>query len=532
MTHAQLSLQNSDGDTALSIAAIVGNLRAAKEIVQKHESLTITANNAERIPLLEAARHGHKDMILYLLPYGQSLLASDRKTGVLFINFLINANFFDIALDSVLKSNPSLATVELHGDKSLLSVMANNPSLFELKPIADIFDLISKTEEREMNVMTHAVISNMKARVRNHIMRRQALKLLHFICQEIATQDYTKASSMFKQPLLSAARLGNHKVVKEIMRSFPHAVQFTNSDNHNIFDLAVLHRWKRIYDLINEMGDYKRLLCLHHVDTSGNNILHLAANLASPDCWTPTRGPAFQMQRELSWYKKIEKLVPASFKEEKNLEGKTPPIVFTESHRGLVSKGDKWMKEVASSCSIVGVLIAGVVFAAAITVPGGSDQVKGYPLFLHKKIFLAFAISNAIALFSAFTSILIFLSITTDQFEEGDFLDKLPTKFLYGYKALFISISSMMVGSGCILFLVFCKENAWMIYPIGTFVFLLIYFFIVMQLPLIYWDNGSLSEIFVNHIIYVLGQLVVINRNLLQGFNLRGQLRQKLTSRT
>ncbi|KAM7261960.1 hypothetical protein ACFE04_021037 [Oxalis oulophora] len=447
MTHAQLSLQNSDGDTALSVAAIVGNLRAAKEIVQKHESLTGTANNAERVPLLEAARHGHKDMVLYLLPYGQTLLALDKKAGVLFINFLITACFFDIALDSVLTSNPSLATVELHGDKSLLSVMANNPSLFELNPIPDIVDLCYIMMKAHM--------------IKNKKKRKTGLELLQFICQEIANQDYTKASSMFKEALLLAVRLGNHKVVKEIMRSFPQAVQFTNSDNHNMFDLAVLHRRERIFDMIYEMGDYKRLLFLH-VDTSGNNILHLAANLASPDYWIiPTYGPAFQMQHELSWYKKIEKLVPASFKEEKNFEEKTPSKVFTESHRGLVSEGNKWIKQVATSCSIVAVLVAGIVFAALITVPGGSDQTKGSPLFLHKAVFVIFACMNTLSLFSAFTSIVIFLSVTTDQFEERDFLDKFPVKFSWGFKTLFMSIKTMMMASGCIVFLVYCKEHAW-----------------------------------------------------------------------
>ncbi|KAM7266079.1 hypothetical protein ACFE04_019478 [Oxalis oulophora] len=386
MSHAQLSLQNSDGDTALSIAAIVGNLRAAKKIVEKH-SLTGTANYAGRVPLLEAARHGHKDMVIYLLPYVQSLLASDIQAGVLFINFLISSSFFDIALD-LLRGNPSLATVELHGGDSLLSVMANDPSLFEFKSKFNVFHLSSKMEKRQI-----AVIFNMRERARNQIMHRQsALELLQFICQEIANQDYTKASSMFKQPLFSAVRLGSHNVVKEILTSFPHAVQFTNDDNHNMFDLAVLHRWKRIFYLIYEMGDdYKRLLFLH-VDTSGNNILHLAANLASTDCGYPTHiGPAFQMQSELAWYKNVVKLVPASFKEEKNSEGKTPPILFTETHRDLVREGEKWMKKVASSCSIVAVLIVGVVFAATITVPGGSDQAKGYPLFLHMQGLAAFS---------------------------------------------------------------------------------------------------------------------------------------------
>ncbi|KAJ0541121.1 putative PGG domain-containing protein [Helianthus annuus] len=64
-------------------------------------------------------------------------------------------------------------------------------------------------------------------------------------------------------------------------------------------------------------------------------------------------------------------------------------MVFTREHENLVKEGEKWMKTTAGSCSIAAALITTIVFAAAITVPGGSNQEKGTPLF-KKGAFITF----------------------------------------------------------------------------------------------------------------------------------------------
>ena len=55
----------------------------------------------------------------------------------------------------------------------------------------------------------------------------------------------------------------------------------------------------------------------------------------------------------------------------------TAPQIFTETHKDLVVAGEKWMKEAASSYTVVGALIITVIFAAAFTFPGGNEQVSG-----------------------------------------------------------------------------------------------------------------------------------------------------------
>ena len=69
------------------------------------------------------------------------------------------------------------------------------------------------------------------------------------------------------------------------------------------------------------------------------------------------------------------------------------------------------MKDTASSCMIVATLIATVVFAAALTVPGGNKEDTGLPFFLHNVSFKIFAVSNVISLVASSDSIVNFLSI-------------------------------------------------------------------------------------------------------------------------
>ncbi|TXG68388.1 hypothetical protein EZV62_003323 [Acer yangbiense] len=84
--------------------------------------------------------------------------------------------------------------------------------------------------------------------------------------------------------------------------------------------------------------------------------------------------------------------------------GKTPRELFSETHNALVEKGEKWMKENATSCSVVAALIIIVVFTAAFTVSGGMDS-QGRPIFLDELSFKIFAIYVALALFSSTASV-------------------------------------------------------------------------------------------------------------------------------
>ncbi|KAF2304103.1 hypothetical protein GH714_027233 [Hevea brasiliensis] len=392
MSRLQLGLQNSNGDTVLSIAAIVGNIRAAIMIVNKQPNLPQIANRDGRVPLLEAARHGQKEMISYLLEvsgdYLQAAEYSADKPGVFFMNLLVLAGFYGAPMKLNSGGKPSAVDVE-------------NPQHHQLvtgSPLLRARNSVVETLVRLSWRILAMLVPPMKGIRDIKLMHHQTLQLTKCLCTEIACLDYEKASMMLRRPFLLAAELGIYEIMEEIMESFPHAIWFSDNENHNLFHIAVMNRQENVLNLLYQISDYKHRLLVSE-DIFGNNILHLAGKLAPQHRLNLISGAALQMQYELRWFKEVEKIVQLACKEDKNSEGRTPAMLFTEEHKRLVKEGEKWMKDTASSCTVAAALIATVIFAAAITVPGGNNNDDGYPIFSKQKSFIIFAVSDALPLF-------------------------------------------------------------------------------------------------------------------------------------
>lgn len=148
------------------------------------------------------------------------------------------------------------------------------------------------------------------------------------------------------------------------------------------------------------------------------------------------------------------------YKEAKNIDGLKPRELFTKNHEQLVNEGRKWAKETASSFTIVGTLIITIMFAAAFTVPGGTE--KGFPIFLGKNAFSVFVLADALSLIASSSSVLMFIGILTSRYAEEDFRLRLPLKLLFGLFTIFLSVLSMMFAfcSGLALML---KGYRWII---------------------------------------------------------------------
>ncbi|XP_021812521.1 ankyrin repeat-containing protein NPR4-like [Prunus avium] len=195
-------------------------------------------------------------------------------------------------------------------------------------------------------------------------------------------------------------------------------------------------------------------------------------------------GAALQMQRELQWFKEVETMVFPRIREALNAEYLTPRVLFTKNHKDLVKEGEKWMKETATSCTVVGALIITIMFASVFSVPGGNNGETGLPIFLNRKLFMVFIVSDSISLFSSTTSVLMFLGILTSRYAEDDFLKSLPTKMIIGLSTLFISIAAMMVAFSSALFIMI-HEQLWIVIPIIFLASVPITLFIWMQFPLL-----------------------------------------------
>lgn len=182
----------------------------------------------------------------------------------------------------------------------------------------------------------------------------------------------------------------------------------------------------------------------------------------------------------------MEELIDPAKRRLMNMEGKTAMEIFMEDHKKLAEEGEKWMKDTANSCMIVTTLIATVVFAAAFTVPGGNVGDTGIPVFLRRADFLVFAISDALALLSSSTSLLMFLSILTARYAPEDFLLKLPRRLIIGLGSLFFAIITMMVAFGAALYMLLKDRWESICIPIIILGCIPVLLFAKQQVPLFY----------------------------------------------
>ncbi|GJR15196.1 ankyrin repeat family protein [Tanacetum coccineum] len=311
------------------------------------------------------------------------------------------------------------------------------------------------------------------------------IKLLRRICEEV---DRTHTSSdiqrLYSSPFCLAVENNTDEAIQVLTAYFAQLCA-SRKDGHNIYQLTVLNRSEKVYSfLMNHKLDFLWDLMMK-IDHDDNNILHLAGHLAPIHKLNAASGAALQMQRELQWFEEVKKLVGITKTRDLNKNKDTPMMVFRREHKELRKDGEEWMKKTADSYTITAALIITIVFAAAITVPGGNNSDTGKPIYETKASLIIFAISDAISLFTSTTSLLLFLSILTARYADEDFLYKLPKRLIFGLVMLFVSVTSMMIAFSTALYIMFGQEKQWILIPIGALACLPIASFVTLQFPLL-----------------------------------------------
>ncbi|XP_068304351.1 ankyrin repeat-containing protein ITN1-like [Pyrus communis] len=325
------------------------------------------------------------------------------------------------------------------------------------------------------------------------IVHVNSLAFLKLVCEEI-NKDLEMLQMSYptaNYAIFDAVRNGNVEFITHICKANPDLLWATNDEDRNIFHFAIECRQEKIYNLLHGISAKEQVM--RCVDSKNNNKLHMAGHL-SPSAQAQLNripGAALQMQRELQWYKvlsyEVETIVHPRFLEWRNHydddEFLTPRELFTKSHSGLLKEGEKWMKETATSYTVVGALIITIMFAAIITIPGGNKD-TGFPAFIDEKLFMLFMISDAISLFSSTTATLTFLGILTSRYAEDDFLKSLPTQMIIGLATLFFAIATMMIAFSAAL-LIIVRGHSWIVIPTILFSSVPVTLFAWMQFPLL-----------------------------------------------
>ncbi|GMP36781.1 hypothetical protein CsSME_00008792 [Camellia sinensis var. sinensis] len=487
-----LALRASQGRTALHIAALYGNTKAAVILVEKHPtSLYIRSYDQNQLPLHFAANGGHKDTLLYLLSVTKEDDPVSKPfaypSGALLLYHAVDSEFYDIALDLVGR-HPELATAKLVDGKHALKTMARKASAFPSSVRLNRWQRLVYSLSRKLQAMLWKVLELLVPHIKHvqkqKLMHFQAIQLVKSLCEKIGSSNDSEVYELICYVILTATRYGIHEVVEEVVESFPQAIWYVDNDGYNIFGLAVIYRCENVFNLIYQMSGHKQDM-MFVVDKNWNTMLHLAGRLAPFDKLNLVPGAALQMQRELQWFKEVENLVTPGYKEYQNEGNEFPSMVFTKEHKKLVEEGEKWMKDTANSCTIAAALIATIAFAAVITVPGGTNGTNGVPVFSKANAFIVFIVSDAISLFTSTMSLLMFLSILTSRYAEGDFLYVLPKRLIIGLVTLFMSITTMILAFSSTLYLVFGNNKEWILIPVAALACLPITSFMFLQFPLL-----------------------------------------------
>lgn len=515
MGPADLELRNKDYNTALCVAAASGITKIAELMVNKNKYLPVIRGNKGVTPLYIAALFGHRDMVWYLYKVTSDAdLNEEDYVGLLIAT--ISTNLLDVAL-CIIQRYPDLAIARDRNGETALHVLARKPSAFTGKRGLEIWEkfiypwicveplvessYFSNISESCSCTARHVSLSLIGKLCRTlemivpgyelvhekKLMYLRAVHLVKLLWEQILSLEDAHIADILRsptQPLFIAAEYGIIELITELIQTYPDLIWKVDKDSRSIFHIAVLHRHQEIFNLIHDLGAHKDMITSYK-DKGNYNILHLAGKIAPPNRLNIVSGAALQMQRELLWFKEVEKNVQPLYQEMRGTDGRTPRMLFTDEHAKLVKEGEKWMKNTASSCMLVATLITTVMFAAIFTVPGGNDNKEGTPIFIQAKSFLIFAISDALALFSSVTAILMFLSILTSRYAEEDFLKSLPRRLIIGLAALFSSIISMLVAFGATFFIVLEHRLAWIAVPVALVACIPVMLFAFLQFPLV-----------------------------------------------
>ncbi|XP_059435298.1 uncharacterized protein LOC132168195 [Corylus avellana] len=498
---AELEKRDDFGLTALAQAVILQNIRMVDCMLTKNTNLLNIRDSKKRIPLITALKFGNIEVArhLYFVSLENHQTLSDIDASTALTGFIL-LNNFDVALD-LLKRYPSSAIVPNMYKSSPLAALASKSSAFPSgnqlsfweKWIYACISIPSTDSTNDIQIDIHQSdhVKMSGSGIKKHLyetklLHHQARQLLVQMCSEVRKMD----RDCVNEAILQAVEGGVVEFIDEIVKVDGRLLYSTDAEGRNLFFYAVLHRQAKIFSFIYRL-DVKSLIT-NALDSSSNTILHMVAMLEHSTERDRITGAALKMQSELRWFKDVEKVCLPWIHDIRNDTNMTAKELFIHNHKDMLKEGEKWMKGTATSCTVVGALIITIMFTAAFTVPGGNNQTTGFPIFSDKKLFTVFIIFDALSLFSASTSVLIFLGMVTSRYAEDDFSRSLPLKMIIGHYTLFFSIATMMVAFCAGLFIMVPKKS-WMVIPAICLASVTVIQFACMLFPLLVYMLKQIS---------------------------------------
>ncbi|KAK7340177.1 hypothetical protein VNO77_20873 [Canavalia gladiata] len=461
-----LKMQDKYGYTALALAAELTDDKNGGE-----ELPSIKTKDKDGIPVILAAAKGHRKMTQYL--FSVTPASTLRQILDLLFKLCIAAEIFTVAVAILQHRDAGQLNIDGSTDSN-----ENLPPIYALARMRSAFRsgtrlkwwqkffymiLIIQTEdiplkEDKIEIVFTFEPENGPTTVKDYLAGINEVyeqKMKHQLVLKILQYLRTRVSNIIlrvelhkvavEDAMLLAAKNGIFEFINIMSEANPELLFVTDLNNRGILSFAILNRHEKVFNLLKSVGGPREIIA-SSVDVFKNNMLHLAAELGPSPYLLRMPNAALQMQRELQWFKAVKNIVPSSFPHALNAEDQLPDEIFRKRHEQLLKDAQQWAKDTSSSFTLVGTLIITIMFAAAFTVPGGTNGDNGIPVFLGKSLFNFFIIADTISLVTSASSVLMFIGILTSRYDAEDFYACLPLKLLFGLVTLFFSVASMMAA--------------------------------------------------------------------------------------
>ncbi|KAI6679109.1 hypothetical protein NL676_032990 [Syzygium grande] len=448
-----LLMVDSDGCTALHNAVHCGRIEMVKALVGRDRRLTQIPDYKGRVPLRISTQEAstHKEIAWFL---------AEKTTD--------DGPSYPFSSPSAINPILDLTYAGHHGIPLELNYEPADENLRDMQGPRNPVPPIKRIHEVKLRYVA-------------------AVMLAKKVCRAISGMRTTEITEFFlERNLLGfATTKGNSDLVKLCIQSFPELIRI-KPNGDSLMTLAVKNRQERILSLFLKKSSNNELSLVPAPTPEESEKMMLAAAKYDShlEAVTYVSGAAFEMQRELQWFKVVEKWLFPDLRTFKH-EGKSYWQIFTEEHQQLLVKGGEWVKNTAQSCMVVSTLIATVLFAASYNVPKGNSGITGNPLWFGMEALMVFEISDALGLFSSVTAIMLFLAILTSRYEAQDFLHSLPRKIIMGLSFLILSLACMLVAFGAAYKIVQQKRPEWVYILFALLSICPFLLFLILQIPLL-----------------------------------------------
>ncbi|CAD5194415.1 unnamed protein product [Musa acuminata subsp. malaccensis] len=251
-------------------------------------------------------------------------------------------------------------------------------------------------------------------------------------------------------PLILGAQMGLPEFVGSILLVCPQAAAYLDTKGRSVLQVAIENGNLEIVETIREMTQGNCpilpswLLSTVEKNTK-STILHFAS----------TKGPgddqaAVQMQDELIWFEMVRDMVPQELVHYRNDAEKTAQEMFSESHKEMAKACKEQLVGMGQTCSG---LLAAVVFASTLSIPGEKDPATGNPVYFDRLPFRIFSHTFVIGLSSAATSLVLFLSLLVAPYKEQQFRRAIPIKYFFACLSFGIALLAFLVAFTCNIYL-------------------------------------------------------------------------------